>query len=211
MAIAILGLDDQGAIKLSMWFELKLPSVKLTILVLSCLVTPTVSFAQDNNQNQLQLDYQLSMNKVDFLEKPFSSFYYISEATYHYLDSAFSGFYQRIAFETSIKDSTFKKSKQYEIISVPFISTNSQLVQFEIFGKLSDPNNENYQDMTPGRTLYEYIENSEALDIYNSELSLGAGISFQTSPYSKIKVLISNKNLPGYGTSQALIGFESRF
>ncbi|MBB1273011.1 MULTISPECIES: hypothetical protein [Psychromonas] len=196
---------------MSKWSGIKLLSVKLTILVLSCLVAPSVSFAQENNQNQLQLDYQLSMNKVDFLDKPFSSFYHISEATYHYLDSVFSGFYQRISFETSIKDSTFKKSKQYEIISVPFISTNNQLVQFEIFGKLSDPNNDNRQTMTAGRTLYEYIENSEALDIYNSELSLGAGISFQTSPYSKIKVLISNKNLPGYGTSQALIGFESRF
>lgn len=194
-----------------MWSGLKLPSVKLTILVLSYLVTPSVSFAQDNNQNQLQLDYQLSMKKVNFLEKPFSSFYYISEATYHYLDSAFNGFYQRITFDTSIKDSTFKKSKQYEIISVPFISNNSQLVQFEIFGKFSDHSNDNHRDMSPGRTLYEYIENSEALDIYNSELSLGAGISFQTSPYSKIKVLISNRNLPGYGASQALIGFESRF
>lgn len=190
---------------------MKLFSIKSSVLILVISSITNVCYAQETTKNQLQLDYQESLNKVNFSQTPFSSVYYISEATYHYLDSAFNNFYQRLSFDTSIKNSTFKKSNQYEIISIPFIANNSQFIQFEVFGKLSDPKNDNIRDMTRDNVLYEYTENSEVLDVYNSELALGAGISFQTSPFSKIKVLISKKNLPGYGTSQALIGFESSF
>lgn len=191
--------------------RLKLFSIKSSVLILVASSITNVCYAQETTKNQLQLDYQHSLNKVNFSQTPFSSVYYISEATYHFLDSTFNNFYQRLSFDTSIKNSTFKKSNQYEIISIPFIANNSQFIQFEVFGKLSDPKNDNLRDMTRDNVLYEYTENSEVLDVYNSELALGAGISFQTSPFSKIKVLISKKNLPGYGTSQALIGFESSF
>lgn len=191
--------------------RVKLFSIKSSVLILVASSITNVCYAQEATKNQLQLDYQHSLNKVNFSQTPFSSVYYISEATYHFLDSTFNNFYQRLSFDTSIKNSTFKKSNQYEIISIPFIANNSQFIQFEVFGKLSDPKNDNLRDMTRDNVLYEYTENSEVLDVYNSELALGAGISFQTSPFSKIKVLISKKNLPGYGTSQALIGFESSF
>lgn len=190
---------------------MKLFSIKSSALILVASFIVNICYAQESSKNQLQLDYQQSLSKVSFSRVPFSSVYYISEATYHYLDSAFNNFYQTLSFDTSIKDSTFQKSKQYEIISIPFIANNIKVVQFELFGKLSDPKNDNHRDMAQDNPLYEYFENSEVLDIYNSELSLGAGISFQTSPFSKVKVLISNKNLPGYGSSQALIGFESSF
>ena len=178
-------------------------------ILLSSFIAP--SFAKDLSRNQLQIDYQNSLNNVDFFDSPFISVYQIPEATYQYLNSAFSQFYRTVTFTTSIKDSTFAKSNQYEIISIPFIAANSNAVQFEVFGKLSDPDYNVRSEMTKNNVLYQYNENSDVLDIYNSTLSLGAGISYRTSPLSKIKVLFSNQNLPGYGNSQALIGFESQF
>ncbi len=187
-----------------------LPILRLFIFILlsSSFVS---SFAKDLPKNQLQIDYQNSLNGIDFFDYPFLTVYQIPEATYQYLNSAFSRFYRTVSFNTSIKDSTFVKSNQYEIISIPFIEANSHYFQFELFGKLSDSEYNVRSEMTKNNVLYQYNENSEVLDIYNSTLALGAGISFQTTPFSKVKVLFSNENLPGYGNSQALIGFESQF
>jgi len=168
-------------------------------------------FAKELPKNQLQIDYQASLSGIDFLDYPFLTVYQIPEATYQYLNSAFSRFYRTVTFNTSIKDSTFIKSNQYEIISIPFIAANSQYFQFEIFGKLTDAEYSIRSEMTKNNVLYQYNENSDVLDVYNSTLALGAGFSFRTSPFSKIKVLLSNESLPGYGNSQALIGFESQF
>ena len=187
-----------------------LPVLRLFVFILlsSSIVS---SFAKDLPKNQLQMDYQKSLNGNDFFDYPFLTVYQIPDATYQHLNSAFSRFYRTVSFNTSIKDSTFVKSNQYEIISIPFIEANSHYFQFELFGKLSDSEYNVRSEMTKNNVLYQYNENSEVLDIYNSTLALGAGISFQTTPFSKVKVLFSNESLPGYGNSQALIGFESQF
>ena len=178
-------------------------------ILLSSLMTS--SFAKDSPKNQLQIDYQNSLTGIDFFDYPFLTVYQIPEATYHYLNSAFSRFYRTVTFNTSIKDSTFAKSNQYEIISIPFVAANSKYFQFEVFGKLTDSEYSIRSEMTKNNVLYQYNENSDVLDVYNSTIALGAGFSFHTSPFSKVKVLFSNESLPGYGNSQALIGFESEF
>ena len=190
------------------------------ILLGVCISTPTIvnannqlqiDYQQSIDEDQLQIDYQKSIDEDHLLSAPLRSVYQISERTYQYLDTAFSCFYQKLSFDTGIKNNTFNKSAHYEMLSVPLLSTNNNLIQLEVFGKLSDPNTFYLTNMSSDHTLYNYTANSQVLDIYSSDIGLGAGISFQTSDISKLKIIISDESLPGYGTSQALIGFESKF
>ena len=81
----------------------------------------------------------------------------------------------------------------------------------ELFGNFSDLSKQYLSNLSADHALHDYITNTEQLDIHDSSLSLGAGISFNTSQSSKIKFIISNREMPGYGDSKALIGFEKRF
>lgn len=185
--------------------------MKKISLLLSHLLIPSYLYAQSPSANQLQMEYQDSLHDTGFIQHSLTSVYQISETTFYYLNDAFDDFYQTISFTTPIKDSTFDESKHYELVSVPLLSSDTHFIQLEIFGKLSNPNSAYLSNMTSDHTLYEHFGNSEVLDIYHCDVALGAGISFQTSSSTKIKILISNKNLPGYGDSNALIGFESQF
>ncbi|WP_372880433.1 hypothetical protein [Psychromonas sp.] len=140
-----------------------------------------------------------------------SSAYTIPEITYLYLDTVFSDFYQNLSFNTSITSSTFEKSVHYELVAIPLIPTNKEGLQLELFGHFSNPYSYYLSNFSADHLLYNYRANSEEFDIYNSELSLGTGFSFNTSPYSKFKIVISNNAIPGYGTSFALFGFETQF
>ncbi|MGB5446552.1 MAG: hypothetical protein WBM99_13725 [Psychromonas sp.] len=141
----------------------------------------------------------------------FSSAYIIPESTYRYLDSVFSNFYQKLSFNTSIANSTFTKNTHYELFAIPIIPSNKEGLQLELFGHFTDNYSQYLSNFSSDNTLYNYRANSENFDIYNSELSFGAGFSFNTSASSKFKIIVSNTTIPGYGTSIALFGFETRF
>lgn len=173
----------------------------------------TCCFAEKIPSNSLQVQYQKSIKQTKqkstlLLLAPV---YHIPELTYQYLDAAFSDFYQKLSFNTSIANTTFKKNAYYQLIVIPIIPTNKEGFQLEIFGNFSDPFSQYLSNLSADQILYNYQSNSEEFDIYNSNLALGAGISFNISSNSKIKIVISNNDIPGYGMSKALIGFEAQF
>jgi hypothetical protein len=179
------------------------------IIILASLLS-TYCFAEKNPMNLLQVQYQESIkkNSTEFYLNPV---FQIPEATYLYLDSVFTSFYQKMTFNASIAKSTFKKNAYYQVIAIPIIPTNTGRFQLEFFGHLSNPASQHLSDFSADHLLYNYRSNSQALDLYRSDLALGAGISFNTGSNSKIKIVISNNEIPGYGTSKALVGFESQF
>lgn len=97
------------------------------------------------------------------------------------------------------------------MVAIPLIPTNLGGFQLEFLGAFSNPGSQYLSNFSTDHLLYNYQSNSEEFDLYNSVLALGAAISFNTSSSSKIKIVISNNDIPSYGTSKALVGFESQF
>ncbi len=187
----------------------KLGAFLVFFIATDCFAVPSLSSstitAQDKKRAQLQSQKQQAYNAR------LTSAGQIPEVTYRYLENVFSSFYKKLTFNTAIADSTFKNNLNSELISVPLIATNKQGLQMELFGNFSDPTRQYLTNLSADHALHDYIANSEQIDFYNSDLSLGAGISFNTGQSSKIKVIISNNEMPGYGSSKALLGFETRF
>jgi len=182
------------------------------IIILASFLS-TCCFAEQITINPLQLQYQKNIkvqkpNPTAFYLKPVLK---IPEATYQYLDSAFTTFYQKLSFNSSIAKSTYKKNAYYQVIAIPIIPANVGGFQLEFIGHFSDPDSHYLSNLSADHLLYNYRTNSEAFDLYKSVLAIGAGIGFNTSSSSKIKIVISNNDIPGYGTSRALVGFESQF
>lgn len=189
------------------------------IIILASFLS-TCCFADKIPTYLLQVQYQKSIkqNSTPFYLNPV---FQIPEATFQYLDAVFTSFYQKLSFNTSIAkrtfnntsiaNSTFKKNAYYQVVAIPIIPTNIEGFQLEFFGNFSDPDSQYLSNLSADHLLYNYRTNSEEFDLYNSVLALGAGISFNTSLNSKIKIVISNNDIPGYGMSKALVGFESQF
>ena len=171
--------------------------------------------AEQVPSNTLQAQYQKSIKQQSEKTNTFSidmdMVYQLPEKTYQYLDGIFSSFYRKLTFKTSITDSTFDKNAHYELFSVPLIADNPQGLQLELFGNFSNPSTQYLSNLSADHAQYDYLANFEQVDLYKQRLALGAGISFKTSQSSKIKIIISDGNMPGYGGSNALFGFEKKF
>ena len=156
--------------------------------------------------------YITSKNNINFGFK-LDSVTEIPEATYRYLEGVFTTFYKKITFNTSITDSTFTNCLESDLFAIPLIATNQQGLQLEVFGNFSDFSKQYLSNLPTDHPLYEHFINSEqsSVDLLDNDLSLGAGISFNTSQSSKVKLVISNNDMPGYGGSRTLVGFETRF
>lgn len=136
----------------------------------------------------------------------------LPEATYQYLENAFSTFYKKITFNTSIINDTFNDNLNAELISIPLIAQNSNGVQFEVFGNFSDLSKQYLDNLPLDHALHDYLVNSKQSNVFlDGDLSLGAGFSVRTSESSKLKLIYSNSDIPGYGNSSTLLGFESEF
>lgn len=187
---------------------LKLSTFIIFFITASC-------FAAQAPSNALQIQYQktVELERQNNQSSTFElhSVSQIPEVTYRYLENIFASFYNKLSFNTAIADSTFDDNLHSELISVPLIATNKQGLQMEVFGNFSDLSKQYLSNLSADHPLHAYIANSEQIDFYNSNLSLGAGISFNTSQASKIKFIISNNEMPGYGNSKALLGFETQF
>lgn len=177
------------------------------IILLSCFIS-SYCLAQYTPSNQLQVQYQ--QNSTSFAIG-LSSIYQIPQVTYQYLDNVFTSFYQRISLSTSVTDSTFNKSSHYELIAVPLIAANPQGVHFEVFGNFSDSDTQYLTNLSSDQAIYEHMANTSQFNMYDSDLSVGAGLSFKTGKSSKIKIILSDGHMPGYGNSNALLGFETKF
>lgn len=186
-------------------------SVLFNICFVGLLTSPLVCNAspEGNSLNPYLKGYNNTQHQVDLLS--LKSVYQIPSITYHYLDSVFTSFYKKVTFNTEISQSTFQNNAHYELIAIPLIAENDKGLKFELFGNFTNPVNVRLSNLSNDQTLSIYYSNTEQLDIYQSELSLGAGFSFKAGKESKIKLLISNNEMPGYGKSRALVGFETSF
>lgn len=180
-----------------------------TIVLLNFFIS-SCCLAQQTPANQLQVQYQQSEHSnsstIDL-----NSIYKIPTVTYQYLDSIFTSFYQTITFNTPVIDSTFHTNSHSELIALPLIANNPQGFHIEIFGSFSDPKTQYLTNLSSDQATYGHIENTSPFNMYDSELSIGAGVSFKTGNSSKIKIILSDGNMPGYGNSNALFGFETKF
>lgn len=187
-------------------------STTLKVIVFMTSLSPTLVIAEIP-RNGLQVEYKKNIEQ----ETPnserlsFKTIYQIPSNTYHYLDELFSSFYNTITFNNKITDNIFKTSAHYELVSIPLISENQKGLQFEVFGNFSNPETQHFSNISADQALSTYYSNTEGLNIYNSQLSVGAGISFYTVGGDKIRIIVSNNKIPGYGSSTALLAFETKF
>lgn len=181
--------------------------MKRTLLIIAIFST-NVLFADPIEPKRTHSDQTFEENH-DFFSV--TNFYYIPDQTYQYLSTVFQDFHQKLSFNTSIKNSTFQKSNYNEIVSLPLIADNKYGVQFELFGNLADPDTSYLSNLPSDITLYDYYTDNGTFELRNSELTLGAGFSFHTSPTTSLKLIISDGDLPGYGSSNALFGVETIF
>lgn len=181
----------------------------VTLCALMTLFYSNHGAAVESPSNSLQVEYQNS--EASHTGINMDTLYHIPTATYHYLDTVFTSFYNKLTFKTNIANSTFENSAHHELLAIPLIAENKQGLQLELFGHFSDPSTQNLSNISQDQALYHYFSSTEYFDFYESNFSIGAGISFNTGKNSKVKVLISNKQMPGYGTSNALLGFETSF
>ena len=94
---------------------------------------------------------------------------------------------------------------------MPLIAANPQGVHFEVFGNFSDSDTQYLTNLSSDQAIYEHMANTSQFNMYDSDLSVGAGLSFKTGKSSKIKIILSDGHMPGYGNSNALLGFETKF
>ncbi|GLS91655.1 hypothetical protein GCM10007916_27240 [Psychromonas marina] len=184
-----------------------------TILKISAFIAfSPVAFCaiEEVPSNSLQVEYKKSNEQSSNLLS-LETVYQIPSSTYQYLDEIFTSFYNKLTFNTTIADSTFENNSHYELIAIPLIAENAKGLQIELFGNFSDPATQRLSNISNDQAMSNYYSNTELLDIYESSLSIGAGISFNASDDTKIKVIISNNSMPGYGSSNALLGFETSF
>lgn len=182
----------------------------LQIAIIMLFSPYALSAVENTATNNLQIEYQKIKQQPNTLLS-FNTVYQIPSHTYHYLDEVFTSFYNKITFNTAITDSTFENNAHYELIAIPLIAENEQGLQIEIFGNFTDPATQRFSNVSSDQAMSNYYSNTELLDIYESSLSIGAGISFKASDATKVKVIISNSAMPGYGSSNALLGFETSF
>jgi hypothetical protein len=193
--------------------------MKLAITLQSIIVTTlfsSYSYAEEVPRevpsNSLQVEYQKQGQKITETSLiSLDTVYQIPSKTYQYLDEIFTSFYHQITFNTTIADSTFKSSAHYELISIPIVAENKHGLKIEFFGNFSEPTSRGLSNLSNDQALSNHYSNTQFLNIYDSELSIGAGISFKSGQNSKIKVIITNNEIPGYGNSNALLGFETKF
>jgi len=185
--------------------------VHLKAAIFMLTFSPAMLLAVEVPSNSLQVAYKKNNEQITKNTLKVNDTHKIHNDTYNYLNEIFSSFYQKITFTNEIADSTFVANAHYELISIPLIAENKNGLQFELFGNFSNPATQQFSNISEDQPLSNYYANTEALDIYDSELSLGAGMSFYTEGGDKIKIIISNNKIPGYGNSTALIGFETSF
>ena len=185
--------------------------LKLSTFIVFFITANCFAVQSPSNELQDQKRVELEYKDDQSFTSELRSVALIPEVTYRYLEDVFSSFYNKLTFNTSITDSTFEDSLNSELIAVPLIATNEQGLQMELFGNFTDPSRQYLSNISADNALHDYIANSEQFDIYESDVSLGAGVSFNTGQSSKIKFIISNNKMPGYGNSTALLGFETRF
>ena len=189
-------------------FILKLTSPILLGFAVNCFAIQTPQILA--NVSQAQQTIQKAKNNQDSAFK-LSSATQLPDMTYRYLEDAFTSFYKKLTFNTAITDSTFEDNFYSEIYSLPLIASNERGIQMEVFGHFTDSSDQYLNNMSVDNALHEHIVNSEQSRNDNADLSLGAGFSFNTSQSSKIKIILSNKELPCYGNSTAIVGFEKNF
>jgi len=182
----------------------------MTFIALSPALGCLAELAEEVPSNSLQVEYQ-NQELASTEQFTMDDLYHIPVATYQYLDDIFTSFYNKVTFKTTITDNTFENSAHYELISIPLIAENKQGFQVELFGNFSNASTQQFSNLSSDQALHSYYSNTEQLDFDDSSLSLGAGFSFNTSEKSKIKVIISNNEMPGYGSSNALLGFQTKF
>jgi hypothetical protein len=157
-----------------------------------------------NYQNSAQADLSPFNEDLSYISN-------ISVKTYQYLDQAFSSFYKKLTFNTDICDNTLEQNAHHEIVAIPLLPINKEGLQLEVFGNFADPSSQYLSNLSNDHINSDYLANSHQYSISNQDMSIGAGVSFNTSTHSKIKIIISNTDLPGYGNSSALFAFETQF
>lgn len=184
----------------------------IKIIFSAMLFSSTSCFAVQPSTDVFKSDYQQSF-KVSPLDSGFQldAITKIPKATYNYLENIFSSFYTNMTFNTEIANSTFKDGLQSDVFSLPLIANNSRGIRLELFGNFSDLSKQYLSNLSTDHALYESMVNTQQTDILNDDLSLGAGVSFNTGKSSKIKIIMSNNDMPGYGSSRTLVGFETSF
>ena len=181
--------------------------MKVIVLILTLLVSNSL-FAIQKQSQTLQTEYQSKQTSESFV---LSTVYNIPEHTYNYLSDIFNSFYERAKFNTSITNSTFDTGKYHEIVSLPFIAENKYGLHFEVFGNISDSKTSYLSNLPKNVTIFDYYTDSGTFDLEHSNMTLGAGFGFNASKTTKIKLIVSDGDLPGYGSSNALVGFETIF
>ncbi|AGH81358.1 hypothetical protein PCNPT3_07100 [Psychromonas sp. CNPT3] len=166
-------------------------------------------FAKAIPANALQVEFQQSNaidNKVP--RTTLDSLYALPKNTYTYISDVLGSFYNVVTLRKAKKREDVLHSSAF---SIPLINDHKKGFQFEVFGRLSDPSLDYLSNLSADHALYNYISNTRQVDINDYDLSLGAGVSFQTGENSRIKLIISNSEIPGFGDSTTLLGFETRF
>lgn len=182
------------------------------IICSAMLFSATPCFAVQPSPDIFKSEYQESL-KVPTQEPKFevSAVTKIPQATYNYLENVFSSFYSKVSFNTEITNSTFKDGLQSDVFSLPLIANNSRGIRLELFGNFCDLSKQYLSNLSSDHALYDSMVNAQQTDLLNDDLSLGAGVSFNTGKSSKIKIIMSNNDMPGYGSSRTLVGFETSF
>lgn len=190
--------------------------VLLKIISPAMLLISTNCFAMQSSIDPLADNYQKDFKVPPQAKKEsnptLNAVKLIPETTYQYLERVFSSFYHKITFNTSITTNTFKNKLNSDVVAIPLIAENEKGLQLEVFGNFFDVSRPYQSHISVDHALHEHMNNSEQSEfLLDREIALGAGFSFKTSQSSKVKVIISNDDIPGYGNSTTLVGFETRF
>ncbi|MFT7053443.1 MAG: hypothetical protein ACJAU1_000999 [Psychromonas sp.] len=125
------------------------PIIILASFLSTCCFAEQMTADSLQPQNQTNIKQQ-KLNSTAFYLNPV---FHIQEATYQYLDSAFTSFYQKLSFNTSIAKSTFKENAYYQVVAIPLIPTNIGGFQLEFFGTFSNPASQYLSDFSADHLL----------------------------------------------------------
>lgn len=148
---------------------------------------------------------------LDGYQQDLPYLYLIPKKTYQYLDQAFSSFYKKLSYESTICETTLEQNVHHDIVAIPLIPANKEGLQFEVFGNFAAPSSQFLSNLSDDHVYSNFLANSTEFGSTTQDVTFGAGLSFNTGSSSKIKVIVSNEDIPGHGTSSALFAFETEF
>ncbi len=131
----------------------------------------------------------------------------LPEQTYQIVAHSFNTLYEKTDFTPQITNSYFNDSPLYKFVGVPLAISAHSGFQLEVFGQAYNRASQAYVHLSEDMSLYRVMR-VDLIGNPNDQLAIGFGLGVPFSSQLTLKAIVSNNDIPGYGSANYAVGFE---